>query len=137
MPNKPERIILDTNLLISFLISNSFYKLDKLIEQNKIVFILSATLINEFMDVVSRPKFRKIFTERQVLEVLTKIQNHSDIIDVRSSVNVCRDANDNFLLELCIDGKADYLITGDEDLLVLNPFKKTKIIKLVDYLKRF
>ena len=89
------------------------------------------------MDVASRPKFRKVFTELQILELLTKIQNYADIVDVKSSVNVCRDVNDNFLLELCIDGKVDYLITGDEDLLILNPFKKTKIIKLVDYLKRF
>ena len=137
MQNKPDRIVLDTNLLISFLISNSFHKLDKLITQNKIIFILSSTLINEFMDVASRPRFRKVFSELQILELLTKIQNHSDIVDVKSSVNVCRDENDNFLLELCIDGKVDYLITGDEDLLVLNPFKKTKIIKLTNYLKKF
>ena len=107
------------------------------ISENKIIFVLSAALINEFMDVASRPKFRKVFSESDILTVLTKIQNHSDIIDIKSKVNVCRDVNDNFLLELCIDGKADYLITGDEDLLILNPFKKTKIIKFADYLKKF
>jgi putative PIN family toxin of toxin-antitoxin system len=137
MPSKPDRIVLDTNLLISFLISNSFNKFDKLISENKIVFILSAGLINEFMDVASRPKFRKVFNEQQIFSLLTKIQNHAEIISVKSSVTICRDANDNFLLELCIDGKADYLITGDEDLLILNPFKKTKIIKFMDYLKKF
>ena len=73
MLTKPDRIVLDTNLLISFLISNSFNKLDKLITQNKIIFVLSSTLINEFMDVASRPKFRKVFSELQILELLTKI----------------------------------------------------------------
>ncbi len=58
-------------------------------------------------------------------------------IDVNHNFDDCRDPKDNFLLDLCVFGKADYLITGDEDLLVLNPFRKTEIInysKLQDIL---
>ena len=43
-------------------------------------------------------------------------------------VTVCRDADDNFLLALCLDGHADFLITGDQDLLVLKAFGSTRII---------
>ncbi|MBN2418080.1 MAG: putative toxin-antitoxin system toxin component, PIN family [Deltaproteobacteria bacterium] len=49
-------------------------------------------------------------------------------IDVKHNFDDCRDPKDNFLLNLCVSGKADYLITGDEDLLILNPFQKTVII---------
>jgi predicted nucleic acid-binding protein len=41
---------------------------------------------------------------------------------------VCRDVKDNFLLDLCAAGKADYLITGDEDLLILGRFQHTQIL---------
>jgi len=53
---------------------------------------------------------------------------------VKSSVELCRDKRDNFWLELAKDGQADYLITGDDDLLVLKSFKQTKILKLKDFL---
>ena len=48
-------------------------------------------------------------------------------------MNVCRDGKDNFLLEVALEGEADYLVTGDEDLLVLDPFHNTKIVKPKDF----
>lgn len=69
MENK--RIVLDTNLWISFLITNQFTELDELIETDKITLIFSKELLTEFMDVVSRPKFQKIFTLKTVEKILT------------------------------------------------------------------
>jgi putative PIN family toxin of toxin-antitoxin system len=136
MPNKVDRVVIDTNLWISFLISNTHSKLDKLIEANKIKLIFSNELLYEFMDVVARPKLKKYFTSDDVNSILTSIQNHSDFVTVKSHVDVCRDKKDNFLLALCNDGKADYLLTGDEDLLVLKKYKKTVILKIADYLHK-
>jgi putative PIN family toxin of toxin-antitoxin system len=136
MPNKVDRVVIDTNLWISFLISNTYSKLDKLIEANKIKLIFSNELLYEFMDVVARPKLKKYFTSDDVNRILTSIQNHSDFIAVKSHIDVCRDKKDNFLLALCNDGKADYLLTGDEDLLVLKKHKKTVILKIADYLHK-
>jgi len=48
-------------------------------------------------------------------------------------IDVCRDKKDNFLLEVALEGKADYLITGDEDILVLGSFHNTKIIRPKDF----
>ena len=48
---------------------------------------------------------------------------------------VCRDPKDNFLLALAHDGKADYLLTGDNDLLVMKKFGRTKIVKISEFLK--
>lgn len=52
----------------------------------------------------------------------------SEFVGITERVKVCRDEKDNFLLDLCLSGNADYLVTGDADLLTLNPFKKTEII---------
>ena len=50
------------------------------------------------------------------------------LVAVTTSVSICRDAKDNFLLDLAIDSKADYLVTGDSDLLELKEIQKTKIV---------
>jgi len=135
MPNKVDRIVIDTNLWISFLISNSYSKLDKLIQTNKVKIIFSDELLDEFMEVISRPKLKKYFSNDDVNGILLNIQNHADFITVKAKTNICRDTKDNFLLALCIDGKADYLLIGDEDLLVIKKYKMTAIVKIVDYLR--
>lgn len=136
MVNKPDRIIIDTNIFISFLISDSFSKIDKHFKTNKARLLFSEELLSEFLDVVTRPKLKKYFSEKEITKLTDAIQNHADFIEISSHVDVCRDKKDNFLLALCADGKADYLITGDEDLLILKKFKKTTILKISDYLKR-
>ena len=98
MANKPERIVIDTNIFISFLISDSFSKIDKYLETNKVQILFSDELINEFLDVISRPKIKKYFSEKDVSKLLENIQSHADFIEVTSQINVCRDKKDNFLL---------------------------------------
>lgn len=56
-----------------------------------------------------------------------------ELIDVKSTIDVCRDPNDNFLLGLSKDGKADFLLTGDKDLLDLRKFDKTKITTISSF----
>lgn len=136
MANKPDKIVVDTNIFISFLISDSFSKLDKHLQNNRARFLFSAELLNEFLEVVNRPKLKKYFSEKNIAQLLNGINNHAEFIEVNAHVDICRDKKDNFLLALCEDGKADYLITGDEDLLILKKFKKTTILKITDYLEK-
>ena len=136
MANKPDRIVIDTNIFVSFLITGSFSKLYRLLESHKVILLFSEELLQEFLDVVKRPKLKKYFSEKDVSKVMDGIQYYANYIEVSSNVNVCRDANDNFLLPLCCDGKADYLITGDDDLLVIKKYKQTVIVKISDYFKK-
>ena len=136
MANRPERIVIDTNIFISFLISDSYSKLDKFLRENKLRLIFSEELLNEILEVVSRPKMKKYFSNQDVTKLLDGISEHADLVDVTSEINICRDKKDNFLLSLCVDSQADYLLTGDEDLLVIKKFKKTSIIKIGEYLRK-
>lgn len=129
------KLIIDTNLWISFLISNNYTQLDRILITKKAKLIFSQELLEEFIDVVKRPKFQRFFSHKDIESLLEIIQDYSIFIDVKSNVKICRDEKDNFLLSLAKDSKADYLITGDKDLLVLETIDKTKILTITDFFK--
>lgn len=66
--------------------------------------------------------------------MLSTFETFIDLIKVECIVAICRDPNDNFLLALAKDGKADYLLTGDKDLLELKKFGKTKIKTITSFI---
>jgi len=132
---RKEKIILDTNIWISFLISKNFKKLDSLINKGKIQLLFSNELLEEFITVAKRPKFEKYFAIDDIEKLLDNFNSYGKIIEIKSDIKECRDIKDNFLLNLAIDGKADYLITGDNDLLELQTIQKTKIVSITDFLK--
>ena len=134
---KKIRIILDTNIWISFLITKSMKGIDRLIFNDKAVLLFSDESMTEFIDVTSREKLKPYFTKDDIASLIDLIEEYGEIIEVKSKVDICRDKEDNFLLSLAKDGKADYLITGDKDLLVLENFGKTVMIKLSDFLEKY
>jgi len=134
MKNKVSRIIIDTNLWISFLITKNFTKLDEIVFSKKCVLVFSQELLEEFLTVAKRPKFRRFFTSSDIEEIIETIQEYAEFIEVTSKTKVCRDPKDNFLLSLSIDGNADFLLTGDSDLLILTKFHKTAIVTISDFL---
>jgi len=127
------RIIIDTNLWISFLLSKRFDFIDNLLDNRIIELVFCDELFAELIEVVNRPKLQKFFTAED-WALTSKIIEHSAVcIPVVSSVTLCRDEKDNFLLSLAKDAKADYLLTGDKDLLVLKTFEVTKIITIAEF----
>jgi hypothetical protein len=111
--------------------------IDNLIFNDKAVLLFSDELMTEFIDVTSREKLKPYFTKEDIASLIDLIEEYGEIIKVKSKVDVCRDKEDNFLLSLAKDGKSDYLITGDKDLLVIESFGKTKIISMTDFLEKF
>lgn len=136
MPKIKDRVIVDTNLWISFLLSKGYGKLDKLFNAENLILLFSRELLDEFVEVARRPKFKKYFSITDLNELLTEIHSRAEFIDVTSVVNLCRDEKDDFLLALAKDGKADFLITGDNDLLELEKFEKTNILTMANYLQK-
>jgi uncharacterized protein len=129
-----DRVIVDTNLWISFLLTKDFSKLDKLFADHSITLLFSQELLDEFIEVARRPKFKKYFSLTALQDLLQELSLRAEFISVISTVTVCRDPKDNFLLSLAVDGKATHLITGDKDLLDLVKFGETKIITIAAYL---
>jgi len=128
------RIVIDTNLWVSFIISKSAYKLDNLLLLNSILILFSEDLLDEISMTITKPKLKKYFPGNAIEEMLSAFENYIEFVNVTSKVKVCRDPKDDFLLALAKDGNAHFLITGDHDLLDLNVFGKTKITTFSDFL---
>ena len=123
------RVIIDTNVLISMLISGSFSWLRDKFESQYITFVFSEELFSEFVTVAMRPKFRRWFSEAEVAELLQLLSSVSEVYTVNKSSSIkSRDSNDDFLLALALESKADYLVSGDDDLLVLDQIGITKVV---------
>ncbi len=131
--SRPSKIIIDTNLWISFIISNKLSLLDSLIFSGKIRLIFSLELIKEIEATIAKPKLKKYFLSDGLVEMLTMFEPFINLVEVKSVVSVCRDPKDNFLLELAKDSKADYILTGDKDLLAIAKFGKTKIMTVTSF----
>jgi uncharacterized protein len=132
---RSKKVILDTNLWISFLISNRLDDIDDLILDAKIKLVFSNELIEEFLTVVKRPKFEAYFSDSDIEDLLRLFDSYGKLINVTKEVKKCRDPKDNFLLSLAVESKADFLVTGDDDLLILEKIKLTKIVNWTDFLK--
>jgi len=76
------RAILDTNLWISYLISNDIAQIDKLFERDELVLIFSQELLEEFIEVANRPKFRKYFKLEDIEELLELFDVYGETIAV-------------------------------------------------------
>lgn len=136
MPAKNERIIIDTNLWISYLLTKEFSRVDQIFKRKKpLALLFSVELLDEFIAVSQRPRLRRYFSIEDTEILIREIQLRAEFITVTSTVNVCRDPKDNFLLALAKDGSATHLITGDKDLLVLKKFEQTRILTISEYLK--
>ena len=134
MQNSIVRIVIDTNLWVSFLITKNFDKLDKLLFSKKIVLVFSEELLDEFLEVIQRPKFKKYFSNSDIRAVIDTIDEFADFIVVETTTIICRDIKDNFLLSLAKDGNAGFLLTGDNDLLELKEFEGAKIMTISEFL---
>jgi putative PIN family toxin of toxin-antitoxin system len=131
MPGKKRiKVIIDTNLFISFLIGKRLAGLKQTLIDSIIQLIFSEQNISELQIVTGRPKFKKYFNQDDVANLIDLIRTIGKVIEVTREPDICRDQKDNFLLALSDKGKADYLVSGDTDLLSIGEYKETKIITI-------
>ena len=133
MRRKENKIIIDTNIWISYLISNKYKFLDTLLINKTYKLVFCEELLDEFIEVIQRPKFEKSFSKNDIENLLQLFNNLALFYKLKTSLTICRDKKDNFLLSLAVDSKSDYLLTGDNDLLELKKIEKTQIITLDEF----
>lgn len=100
-----------------------------------IIIITCDEQIQELIEVFDTPKIQKYFSREQVVEFFELLDESSEKVTIETKVDLCRDLKDNYLISLAIDSNANFLITGDKDLLVLNKVKNTQMIKFSDFEK--
>lgn len=134
MPKTNVRIVVDTNWWISFVINKFDSQLTQILIDTRFFLVSSDELKSEIFRILDAPKLTKYLKQENVADFMECFDDAVTEVIVKSKVAVCRDQKDNFLLALSKDSKADFLITGDVDLLVLKKFGKTRIVKMVDFL---
>lgn len=90
--------------------------------------LVSISLLSEMHDVLTRKDFSRYVGEEDVLRFMAVLMRETELVDVDVSLSVCRDPKDDKLLELAVCGTASHLITGDDDLLALHPFREICIV---------
>jgi uncharacterized protein len=129
------RFVFDTNVIVSAtLLAGSIPRqaFDKGLDGG--IILISVPVVLELADVLGREKLNKYLLEEERMRFLVALLKESELVEVTDAVTECRDARDNKFLELAVSGKADYLISGDADLLVLNPFRGIQILTPRDFL---
>ncbi len=130
MPSRP-RIVLDTNALVSRLlipISIPGQAVRKAVEEGDI-------LMSELADVLGREKFNAYVSIQDREDFLRMLGRIVEMVTILHAIHDCRDLKDNQILEVAVNGQAQMIVTGDKDLLGLNPFRGLSILSPADYLQ--
>ena len=114
------RAVIDTNIWISALLNPYGYpaKLRKAFEKGLFEIVISEPILEEIADVLSRPRLKKKYglAEIDIHELLLLIEERAEHVLIVGDVSVCRDKDDDFIIETAIKGKAACLVTRDDDL---------------------
>jgi putative PIN family toxin of toxin-antitoxin system len=130
------KVVLDTNVLISALIKAGkprelFFRL----AEEKML-ILSRQILEEFLEVAEDPRVKKYVKEQETAAFLNSLRDATKIVEVKSKFRAVKgDPDDDVFVNTAYDGKADYIVSGDNHLLSLGEFREIKIVTVDEMLK--
>ena len=131
------RVIFDTNVLVSRLLAakeSPPARAVRLVIEGAGAHLFSEATFQELGDVLSRAKFDPYLSREKRLHFLSEMRELSEFVTIDRTFSLCRDPRDNKFLDLAVCGNANYLVTGDEDLLTLHPFEGVSILSPVSFL---
>jgi len=128
-------VIVDTNLWISLLIGKRLSELRGLCNSDIVDVYVCDELLEEFMRISSREKIKKYATDERVVQTLELIKTSCIMTSAGKPVvsSSLRDANDLYLLSLADTISADFILTGDKDLLSMQIHHQTKIVSYNEF----
>ena len=132
-----ERAVIDTNVLISslFLTTSTPTKaVEKAVTQAQL--IATTDTLRELIEKLHSPKFDRYVRRERRDALLERVASLVEIVEVLQSICASRDPKDDRFLEAAVNGRADVIVTGDKDLLDLNPFRGIAIVTPAAYLAR-
>ncbi len=129
------RYVFDTNVIVSALLtkrSSARVAFDRARVLGDI--LLSLEVIEELHEVLSRPAFNHYLDEEDRLRFLSLLIKEATLVEISEKIQECRDPNDDKFLELAVNGSATFIISGDKDLQILNPFRNIPILSPREFL---
>lgn len=128
------KLVIDTNIWISFLFGKSFKELNEIINNSYITIFTSKEQIFEINDVISRPKFDNLISTQSKNNLIYYFNYKFKVIDLENNIKICRDPKDDYLLETATKSNSNFIITGDKDLLDLKIYEAIKIINFKEFI---
>jgi putative PIN family toxin of toxin-antitoxin system len=129
------RWVLDTNTLVSRLLvpkGNAGRAVDQALASG--ILLVSVETLEELVRVLNRPKFDAYVSREDRQRFISLLMGVTRVVSVAFHVQACRDPKDDMILDVALNGEADAIITGDQDLLVLNPFHDIPILSPSEFL---
>ena len=131
-----ERIVVDTNVFVSGLLRRSSVSGQAAAKaRHNAVLLVSQATMTELADVLAEAKFDRYVSVEQRVHFIRLIWNIAEFVPIIHRVRECRDPKDDKFLEVALNGRADLILTGDADLLTLNPWRGIAIVPPAEYLK--
>lgn len=132
------RIVIDTNVILSHFISpqgTAGRAFDFIAEH--CVYVICAETLSELIAKLSEDRFDRYGAPAERMRYVASVEEMAEFIDVQSNVRLSIDPKDDIFLSLALDGRADFIVTGDKKhLLPLNPFEGIPILSPADFLSR-
>jgi len=135
--NEKLRAVIDTQIFLRAVINQRSLPAKIVYDyEDDYILIVSEATLAEIEDIISRPKVRKKFEfpENQISELLIRLARGERTI-VHDIPAISRDSKDDMILACALSGNAHYIVSEDQDLLVLNTYKEIKIINALDFLR--
>src|SRR5271169_439814 len=122
------RIVLDTNVLVSAALKQkSMPGMTALVVERSGGLLKSVATEEQLFEVVARPYFTSLI-DPDTRAWLKKLMADAELVTITERIAACRDPTDDKFLELAVSGHADLIVSGDADLLALNPFRGVPIV---------
>ena len=127
------RVVIDTNVFISAILGGRLGIIVDEWKARKFTIIVSEAIAREYLDVLNRPKFS--ISRREIVDTTDYLLKTVEFVTPLESVNAVEaDPTDNKFLETALQGKADYIVSGDAHLLDLKTFRDIPIISAHDFI---
>ncbi|MCX7411744.1 MAG: putative toxin-antitoxin system toxin component, PIN family [Planctomycetales bacterium] len=132
------RLVFDTNVVVSAVLFLATVPA-RALELGQAVgrLLVSDETVEELRRVLMRTKFDRYVRSDERARFLGRVLDDAMLVEIIESIDDCRDPNDNKFLELAVSGDATHLVTGDDDLLVLHPFRGVAIVTPQAFLDEF
>lgn len=133
-------IVLDTNVVLSHALwprSGPVQECFEIARRPGVVLVYSDEMISELTEVLMRSKFDRYASAALRLNFLRAYVETGLRVVPSRTIWACRDPKDNHILEAAVAGGADAIVTGDDDLLIMDPFDTISILSPADFVMRF
>lgn len=139
LPTKAEGYVFDTNVLISAALQPSSVpnKALEVVERQGGVLLFSLETRKEFETRLRRPKFDRYIDDEGRASHGDRLDRVTELVRTSGRRLGCRDPDDDVFLEVALVGEARCLVTGDQDLLVMSPFRGIDILRPADFVLRW